>query len=87
MILMFYMYVLLLTEESLQWEIEKVEKSMVSMEWLEALQQTVDEFQAIMAYNVSRLRENFRKMQEVASKKVLSIKTKGKLTYTHTIIH
>ncbi|XP_058608645.1 uncharacterized protein LOC131525270 isoform X2 [Onychostoma macrolepis] len=51
---------------------------MVNMEWLEDLQKTIDEFQANMAYNVSRLRENFRKMQEVASKKVLSVKTKGK---------
>ncbi len=59
-----------------------MEKSMVSMEWLEDLQKTFDEFQANMAYNVSRLRENFRKMQEVASKKVLTAKAKGKLTYT-----
>uniref|UniRef100_A0A9J7YY87 Uncharacterized protein n=2 Tax=Cyprinus carpio carpio TaxID=630221 RepID=A0A9J7YY87_CYPCA len=65
-------------QESLEWEIEKVEKSMVSMEWLEDLQKIVDEFQANMAYNVSRLRESFRKMQEVASKKVLTVKAKGK---------
>ncbi|XP_043074298.1 uncharacterized protein LOC122324139 [Puntigrus tetrazona] len=31
-----------------------------------------------MVCNVSRLRENFRKMQEVASKKVLTMKPKGK---------
>ncbi|XP_026144986.1 uncharacterized protein LOC113119608 [Carassius auratus] len=65
-------------QESLEWEIEKVEKSMVSMEWLEDLQKIIDEFQANMANNVSRLRESFRKMQEVASKKVLTVKAKGK---------
>ncbi|XP_026086486.1 uncharacterized protein LOC113061533 isoform X1 [Carassius auratus] len=65
-------------QESLEWEIEKVEKSMVNMEWLEDLQKIVDEFQANMAFNVSRLRESFRKMQEVASKKVLTVKAKGK---------
>ncbi|KAK2887212.1 hypothetical protein Q8A67_015440 [Cirrhinus molitorella] len=67
-----------LIQESLEWEIEKVEKSMVSMEWLQDFQKTIDEFQANMANNVSRLRENFRKMQEVAAKKVLPVKTKGK---------
>ncbi|XP_026115151.1 uncharacterized protein LOC113093801 [Carassius auratus] len=65
-------------QESLEWEIEKVEKSMFSMEWLEDLQKIIDEFQANMANNVSRLRESFRKMQEVASKKVLTVKAKGK---------
>lgn len=60
---------------------------MFSMEWLEDLQKIIDEFQANMANNVSRLRESFRKMQEVASKKVLTVKAKGKLMYTHTIIH
>ncbi|XP_052441146.1 uncharacterized protein LOC127979604 [Carassius gibelio] len=65
-------------QESLEWEIEKVEKSMFSMEWLEDLQKIIDEFQANMANNVSRLRESFRKMLEVASKKVLTVKAKGK---------
>ncbi|XP_043073871.1 uncharacterized protein LOC122323836 [Puntigrus tetrazona] len=51
---------------------------MISMEWLEDLQNTIDEFQSNMVCNVSRLRENFRKMQEVASKKVLTMKPKGK---------
>ncbi|KAK2915701.1 hypothetical protein Q8A67_000075 [Cirrhinus molitorella] len=40
------------TEELLEWGIEKLEKSMVNMEWLEDLQNTIDEFQARMANNL-----------------------------------
>lgn len=42
-----------------------MEKSMVSMEWLEDLQKIVNKFQANMANNVSRFRENLRKTQEL----------------------
>ncbi|KAL0165588.1 hypothetical protein M9458_037432, partial [Cirrhinus mrigala] len=48
------------------------------MEWLEDFQTTIDEFQASMTNNVSRLRRNIKKMQEVAAKKGLPVKAKGK---------
>ncbi|RXN20229.1 protein FAM186A-like isoform X1 [Labeo rohita] len=65
-------------QESLEWEIGKVEKSMVNMEWLDDFQTYIDEFQASMTNKVSRLRENIKKMQAVAAKKALLVKAKGK---------
>lgn len=79
-------YVLLLTEKSLEWEIEKVQNSMVSTEQLEGLQKTFDEFQTIMQHNISRLRDTFQKTREVAAKQRANMKTQGKLIYTPSFI-
>lgn len=63
-----------------------MQNSMVSMEQLENLQKTFDEFQAEMKHNVSRLQDNFEKMRGVAAKQRANMKAQGKLMYTPSSI-
>ncbi|XP_067313520.1 uncharacterized protein [Pseudorasbora parva] len=50
--------------KSLEYEMENVEKSRVTMEQLEGLQKSFEDFQAHVHHNVGRLQNNFQKMQE-----------------------